>query len=319
MIQIVVSALLVAIWVAIIQIAFNGLLYKQQRQKKNWLYFSLIAVGATVLIGGIMLWLSHVADIPVLGGLIINLNLLFYMFWGYVRPLRLGLFVWFLLIPLIVFVIMTIKAGLRYRKTKSSYHKEVAKRQAKAEEEQAKVTKRKAESEQPAEPTDQTPVQDAPEPTSATSDELVDNQPAEPKTSAESQPRINMGASEQPSTPVQVGGLNLDLSAQKPAFTFDLQQFHMTPIKLQDMSAMLATKKQAMANGLLVNHVSATDTYELFYADGKGYKQAVALLKANHIDTTKLQGKPMFVQVTAQAVQTTTLKTLMEQGGLTRG
>ncbi len=104
-----------------------------------------------------------------------------------------------------------------------------------------------------------------------------------------------------------------DLSAPAPdEFNLDVQSAQETAIDVTTQATIRALKQQSIAQGLLVD-TSQSGRYQFVYGDGKSYKQAEALFKKNHLDTSELLARPAYVVVTKSQVTSKSLTTLLTE------
>lgn len=281
-VQLLADALLVAMLIAVVQIAYNTILYGQTKSVKTISMFgAVVLVSLVALIAG-LIGIAKLTAVPVLGGLIGSLNLIGALFWSYIQPVRYGVLAWFLAIPALAFVVLTVQAGVRYRRKKLQFEENARKKEAEQRKTQA--------SEQP--------VADEPEPEDAPVLPALDLS-VEPDDEPEDKPAVTR--------PV------FDLSA--PAldeFDLDVQGAQETVIDVTTQATIRALKQQSIAQGLLVD-TSQSGRYQFVYGDGKSYKQAEALFKKNHLDTSELLARPAYVVVTKSQVTSKSLTTLLTE------
>ena len=281
-VQLVADALLVAMLIAVVQIAYNTILYGQTKSVKAISMFSaIVLVSLVVLIAG-LIGIAKLTAVPVLGGLIGSLNLIGALFWSYIQPVRYGILAWFLAIPALAFVVLTVQAGIRYRRKKLQFEENARKKEAEQHKTQA--------SEQP--------VADEAEPEEAPVLPALDLS-VEPDDEPDDKPAVTR--------PV------FDLSAPAPdEFNLDVQGAQETVIDVTTQATIRALKQQSIAQGLLVD-TSQSGHYQFVYGDGKSYKQAEALFKKNHLDTSELLARPAYVVVTKSQVTSKSLTTLLTE------
>lgn len=281
-VQLVADALLVAMLIAVVQIAYNTILYGQTKSVKAISMFSaIVLVSLVALIAG-LIGIARLTAVPVLGGLIGSLNLIGALFWSYIQPVRYGILVWFLAIPALAFVVLTVQAGIRYRRKKLQFEENARKKEAEQRKTQA--------SEQP--------VADEAEPEEAPVLPALDLS-VEPDDEPDDKPAVTR--------PV------FDLSAPAPdEFKLDVQGAKETAIDVTTQATIRALKQQSIAQGLLVD-TSQAGRYQFVYGDGKSYKQAEALFKQNHLDTSELLARPAYVVVTKSQVTSKSLTTLLTE------
>ena len=281
-VQLVADALLVAMLIAVVQIAYNTILYGQTKSVKAISMFSaIVLVSLVALIAG-LIGIAKLTAVPVLGGLIGSLNLIGALFWSYIQPVRYGILVWFLAIPALAFVVLTVQAGIRYRRKKLQFEENARKKEAEQRKTQA--------SEQP--------VADEAEPEEAPVLPALDLS-VEPDDEPDDKPAVTR--------PV------FDLSAPAPdEFNLDVQGAQETVIDVTTQATIRALKQQSIAQGLLVD-TSQAGRYQFVYGDGKSYKQAEALFKQNHLDTSELLARPAYVVVTKSQVTSKSLTTLLTE------
>lgn len=281
-VQLVADALLVAMLIAVVQIAYNTILYGQTKSVKAISMFSaIVLVSLVALIAG-LIGIAKLTAVPVLGGLIGSLNLIGALFWSYIQPVRYGILVWFLAIPALAFVVLTVQAGIRYRRKKLQFEENARKKEAEQRKTQA--------SEQP--------VADEAEPEEAPVLPALDLS-VEPDDEPDDKPAVTR--------PV------FDLSAPAPdEFKLDVQGAKETAIDVTTQATIRALKQQSIAQGLLVD-TSQAGRYQFVYGDGKSYKQAEALFKQNHLDTSELLARPAYVVVTKSQVTSKSLTTLLTE------
>lgn len=281
-VQLVADALLVAMLIAVVQIAYNTILYGQTKSVKAISMFSaIVLVSLVALIAG-LIGIAKLTAVPVLGGLIGSLNLIGALFWSYIQPVRYGVLAWFLAIPALAFVVLTVQAGIRYRRKKLQFEENARKKEAEQHKERA--------SEQP--------VADEAEPEEAPVLPALDLS-VEPDDEPDDEPAVTR--------PV------FDLSAPAPdEFNLDVQGAQETVIDVTTQATIRALKQQSIAQGLLVD-TSQSGHYQFVYGDGKSYKQAEALFKKNHLDTSELLARPAYVVVTKSQVTSKSLTTLLTE------
>lgn len=281
-VQMLADALLVTMLIATIQIAYNTLLYGQTKSAKSVGIFGLIIVLAgAVLVAG-LIGIAKLTNVPVLGGLIGSLNLIGSLFWSYIAPVRYIVLAWFLAIPALAFIVLTVQAGIRYRRKKMAFEENARKKEAERLKTQA--------SEQP--------VADEVE-----DDDVSEETPALPALDLSVEP------DEEPVATRPV----FDLSAPAPdTFSLDIQGVQETAIDVTTRANIRALKQQSIAHGLLID-TSQADEYRFIYGDGKSYKQAEAVFKKNHLDTSELLARPAYVVVTKSQVKSKSLTTLLTE------
>lgn len=286
-VQMLADALLVTMLIATIQIAYNTLLYGQTKSAKSVGIFGLIIVLAgAVLVAG-LIGIAKLTNVPVLGGLIGSLNLIGGLFWSYIAPVRYIVLAWFLAIPALAFIVLTVQAGIRYRRKKMAFEENARKKEAERLKTQA--------SEQP--------VADEVE----DDDDVSEETPALPALDLSVEPDVEPDAKPVATRPV------FDLSAPVPnTFNLDIQGVQNTAINVTTRANIRALKQQSIAQGLLVD-TSQADEYRFIYGDGKSYKQAEALFKKNHLDTSELLARPAYVVVTKSQVKSKSLTTLLTE------
>lgn len=282
-VQMLADALLVTMLIATIQIAYNTLLYGQTKSAKSVGIFGLIIVLAgAVLVAG-LIGIAKLTNVPVLGGLIGSLNLIGGLFWSYIAPVRYIVLAWFLAIPALAFIVLTVQAGIRYRRKKMAFEENARKKEAERLKTQA--------SEQP--------VADEVE----NDDDVSEETPVLPALDLSVEPDAEPVATR----PV------FDLSAPAPdTFKIDVQGVQNTAINVTTRANIRALKQQSIAQGLLVD-TSQADEYRFIYGDGKSYKQAEAVFKKNHLDTSELLARPAYVVVTKSQVKSKSLTTLLTE------
>lgn len=287
-VQLVADALLVAILIAVVQIAYNTILYGQTKSVKAISMFSaIVLVSLVALIAG-LIGIAKLTAVPVLGGLIGSLNLIGALFWSYIQPVRYGILVWFLAIPALAFIVLTVQAGIRYRRKKMAFEENARKKEAERLKTQA--------SEQPV--ADEVEEDD---------DDVSEETPALPALDLSVEPDVEPDAKPVATRPV------FDLSAPVPdTFNLDIQGVQNTAINVTTRANIRALKQQSIAQGLLVD-TSQADEYRFIYGDGKSYKQAEALFKQNHLDTSELLARPAYVVVTKSQVTSKSLTTLLTE------
>lgn len=287
-VQMLADALLVTMLIATIQIAYNTLLYGQTKSAKSVGIFGLIIVLAgAVLVAG-LIGIAKLTNVPVLGGLIGSLNLIGSLFWSYIAPVRYIVLAWFLAIPALAFIVLTVQAGIRYRRKKMAFEENARKKEAERLKTQA--------SEQPV--ADEVEEDD---------DDVSEETPALPALDLSVEPDVEPDAKPVATRPV------FDLSAPVPdTFNLDIQGVQNTAINVTTRANIRALKQQSIAQGLLVD-TSQADEYRFIYGDGKSYKQAEALFKKNHLDTSELLARPAYVVVTKSQVKSKSLTTLLTE------
>lgn len=287
-VQMLADALLVTMLIATIQIAYNTLLYGQTKSAKSVGIFGLIIVLAgAVLVAG-LIGIAKLTNVPVLGGLIGSLNLIGGLFWSYIAPVRYIVLAWFLAIPALAFIVLTVQAGIRYRRKKMAFEENARKKEAERLKTQA--------SEQPV--ADEVEEDD---------DDVSEETPALPALDLSVEPDVEPDAKPVATRPV------FDLSAPVPdTFNLDIQGVQNTAINVTTRANIRALKQQSIAQGLLVD-TSQADEYRFIYGDGKSYKQAEALFKKNHLDTSELLARPAYVVVTKSQVKSKSLTTLLTE------
>lgn len=287
-VQMLADALLVTMLIATIQIAYNTLLYGQTKSAKSVGIFGLIIVLAgAVLVAG-LIGIAKLTNVPVLGGLIGSLNLIGSLFWSYIAPVRYIVLAWFLAIPALAFIVLTVQAGIRYRRKKMAFEENARKKEAERLKTQA--------SEQPV--ADEVEEDD---------DDVSEETPALPALDLSVEPDVEPDVKPVATRPV------FDLSAPVPdTFSLDIQGVQNTAINVTTRANIRALKQQSIAQGLLVD-TSQADEYRFIYGDGKSYKQAEALFKKNHLDTSELLARPAYVVVTKSQVKSKSLTTLLTE------
>lgn len=283
-VQMLADALLVTMLIATIQIAYNTLLYGQTKSAKSVGIFGLIIVLAgAVLVAG-LIGIAKLTNVPVLGGLIGSLNLIGSLFWSYIAPVRYIVLAWFLAIPALAFIVLTVQAGIRYRRKKMAFEENARKKEAERLKTQA--------SEQPV--ADEVEEDD---------DDVSEETPALPALDLSVEPDVEPVATR----PV------FDLSAPAPdTFSLDIHGVQETAIDVTTRANIRALKQQSIAHGLLID-TSQADEYRFIYGDGKSYKQAEAVFKKNHLDTSELLARPAYVVVTKSQVKSKSLTTLLTE------
>lgn len=281
-VQLLADALLVAMLIAVVQIAYNTILYGQTKSVKAILMFgAIVLVSLVALIAG-LIGIAKLTAVPVLGGLIGSLNLIGALFWSYIQPVRYGVLAWFLAIPALAFVVLTVQAGIRYRRKKLQFEENAREKEAEQRKTQA--------SEQP--------VADEPEPEEAPVLQALD---------------LSVEPDDEPDDKSAVTRPVFDLSAPAPdEFNLDVQGAQETVIDVTTQATIRALKQQSIAQGLLVD-TSQSGRYQFVYGDGKSYKQAEALFKKNHLDTSELLARPAYVVVTKSQVTSKSLTTLLTE------
>lgn len=287
-VQMLADALLVTMLIATIQISYNTLLYGQTKSAKSVGIFGLIIVLAgAVLVAG-LIGIAKLTNVPVLGGLIGSLNLIGGLFWSYIAPVRYIVLAWFLAIPALAFIVLTVQASIRYRRKKMAFEENARKKEAERLKTQA--------SEQPV--ADEVEEDD---------DDVSEETPALPALDLSVEPDVEPDAKPVATRPV------FDLSAPIPdTFNLDIQGVQNTAINVTTRANIRALKQQSIAQGLLVD-TSQADEYRFIYGDGKSYKQAEALFKKNHLDTSELLARPAYVVVTKSQVKSKSLTTLLTE------
>lgn len=288
-VQMLADALLVTMLIATIQIAYNTLLYGQTKSAKSVGIFGLIIVLAgAVLVAG-LIGIAKLTNVPILGGLIGSLNLIGGLFWSYIAPVRYIVLAWFLAIPALAFIVLTVQAGIRYRRKKMAFEENARKKEAERLKTQV--------SEQPV--ADEVEEDD--------DDDVSEETPALPALDLSVEPDVEPDAKPVATRPV------FDLSAPAPdTFNLDIQGVQNTAINVTTRANIRALKQQSIAQGLLVD-TSQADEYRFIYGDGKSYKQAEALFKKNHLDTSELLARPAYVVVTKSQVKSKSLTTLLTE------
>lgn len=283
-VQLLADALLVAMLIAVVQIAYNTILYGQTKSVKTISMFgAVVLVSLVALIAG-LIGIAKLTAVPVLGGLIGSLNLIGALFWSYIQPVRYGVLAWFLAIPALAFVVLTVQAGIRYRRKKLQFEENTRKKEA--EQRKAQASEQPVADEAEAEP-EEAPVLPALD-LSVEPDDEPDDKPAVTR-------------------PV------FDLSAPaQDEFNLDVQGAQETAIDVTTQATIRALKQQSIAQGLLVD-TSQSGHYQFVYGDGKSYKQAEALFKKNHLDTSELLARPAYVVVTKSQVTSKSLTTLLTE------
>lgn len=280
-VQMLADAWLVTMLIATIQIAYNTLLYGQTKSVKSVGIFGLIIILAgAVLVAG-LIGIAKLTNVPVLGGLIGSLNLIGSLFWSYIAPVRYIVLAWFLAIPALAFIVLTVQAGIRYRRKKTAFEENARKKEAERLKAQA--------SEQPV------------------ADEVEDEAPEEAPALQALDLSVSPDDEPVPTRPV------FDLSAPATdTFNLDIQGVQETAIDVTTQANVRALKQQSIARGLLVD-TSQAGEYRFIYGDGKSYKQAEALFKKNHLDTSELLARPAYVVVTKSQVKSKSLTTLLTE------
>ena len=283
-VQLLADALLVAMLIAVVQIAYNTILYGQTKSVKTISMFgAVVLVSLVALIAG-LIGIAKLTAVPVLGGLIGSLNLIGALFWSYIQPVHYGVLAWFLAIPALAFVVLTVQAGVRYRRKKLQFEENARKKEA--EQRKTQASEQPVADEAEAEP-EETPVLPALD-LSVEPDDEPDDKPAVTR-------------------PV------FDLSAPaQDEFNLDVQGAQETAIDVTTQATIRALKQQSIAQGLLVD-TSQSGHYQFVYGDGKSYKQAEALFKKNHLDTSELLARPAYVVVTKSQVTSKSLTTLLTE------
>lgn len=283
-VQLLADALLVAMLIAVVQIAYNTILYGQTKSVKTISMFgAVVLVSLVALIAG-LIGIAKLTAVPVLGGLIGSLNLIGALFWSYIQPVRYGVLAWFLAIPALAFVVLTVQAGVRYRRKKLQFEENARKKEAEQRKTQA--------SEQP----------------------VADEAEAEPE-EAPVLPALDLSVEpdDEPDDKPAVTRPVFDLSAPaQDEFNFDVQGAQETAIDVTTQATIRALKQQSIAQGLLVD-TSQSGHYQFVYGDGKSYKQAEALFEKNHLDTSELLARPAYVVVTKSQVTSKSLTTLLTE------
>ncbi len=283
-VQLLADALLVAMLIAVVQIAYNTILYGQTKSVKAILMFGAIVLASLVVLIAGLIGIAKLTAVPVLGGLIGSLNLIGALFWSYIQPVRYGLLAWFLAIPALAFVVLTVQAGIRYRRKKLQFEENARKKEAEQRKTQA--------NEQP----------------------VADEAEAEPE-EAPVLPALDLSVEpdDEPDDKPAVTRPVFDLSAPAPdEFNLDVQSAQETAIDVTTQATIRALKQQSIAQGLLVD-TSQSGRYQFVYGDGKSYKQAEALFKKNHLDTSELLARPAYVVVTKSQVTSKSLTTLLTE------
>lgn len=282
-VQMLADALLVTMLIATIQIAYNTLLYGQTKSVKSVGIFGLVIVLASAVLVAGLIGIAKLTNVPVLGGLIGSLNLIGGLFWSYIAPVRYIVLAWFLAIPALAFIVLTVQAGIRYRRKKMAFEENARKKEAERLKTQA--------SEQPV------------------ADEVDDDDDVPDETPALPALDLSVEPDEEPVATRPV----FDLSAPAPdTFNLDIQGVQETAINVTTRANIRALKQQSIAQGLLVD-TSQADEYRFIYGDGKSYKQAEALFKKNHLDTSELLARPAYVVVTKSQVKSKSLTTLLTE------
>lgn len=283
-VQLLADALLVAMLIAVVQIAYNTILYGQTKSVKTISMFgAVVLVSLVALIAG-LIGIAKLTAVPVLGGLIGSLNLIGALFWSYIQPVRYGVLAWFLAIPALAFVVLTVQAGVRYRRKKLQFEENARKKEAEQRKTQA--------SEQP----------------------VADEAEAEPE-EAPVLPALDLSVEpdDEPDDKPAVTRPVFDLSAPaQDEFNLDVQGAQETAIDVTTQATIRALKQQSIAQGLLID-TSQSGHYQFVYGDGKSYKQAEALFKKNHLDTSELLARPAYVVVTKSQVTSKSLTTLLTE------
>lgn len=283
-VQLLADALLVTMLIAVVQIAYNTILYGQTKSVKTISMFgAVVLVSLVALIAG-LIGIAKLTAVPVLGGLIGSLNLIGALFWSYIQPVRYGVLAWFLAIPALAFVVLTVQAGVRYRRKKLQFEENARKKEAEQRKTQA--------SEQP----------------------VADEAEAEPE-EAPVLPALDLSVEpdDEPDDKPAVTRPVFDLSAPaQDEFNLDVQDAQETAIDVTTQATIRALKQQSIAQGLLVD-TSQSGHYQFVYGDGKSYKQAEALFKKNHLDTSELLARPAYVVVTKSQVTSKSLTTLLTE------
>lgn len=283
-VQLLADALLVTMLIAVVQIAYNTILYGQTKSVKTISMFgAVVLVSLVALIAG-LIGIAKLTAVPVLGGLIGSLNLIGALFWSYIQPVRYGVLAWFLAIPALAFVVLTVQAGVRYRRKKLQFEENARKKEAEQRKTQA--------SEQP----------------------VADEAEAEPE-EAPVLPALDLSVEpdDEPDDKPAVTRPVFDLSAPaQDEFNLDVQGAQETAIDVTTQATIRALKQQSIAQGLLVD-TSQSGHYQFVYGDGKSYKQAEALFKKNHLDTSELLARPAYVVVTKSQVTSKSLTTLLTE------
>lgn len=283
-VQLLADALLVAMLIAVVQIAYNTILYGQTKSVKTISMFgAVVLVSLVALIAG-LIGIAKLTAVPVLGGLIGSLNLIGALFWSYIQPVRYGVLAWFLAIPALAFVVLTVQAGVRYRRKKLQFEENARKKEAEQRKTQA--------SEQP----------------------VADEAEAEPE-EAPVLPALDLSVEpdDEPDDKPAVTRPVFDLSAPaQDEFNLDVQGAQETAIDVTTQATIRALKQQSIAQGLLVD-TSQSGHYQFVYGDGKSYKQAEALFEKNHLDTSELLARPAYVVVTKSQVTSKSLTTLLTE------
>lgn len=281
-VQLVADALLVAMLIAVVQIAYNTILYGQTKSIKAISMFGAVVLASLVALIAGLIGIAKLTAVPVLGGLIGSLNLIGALFWSYIQPVRYGVLAWFLAIPALAFVVLTVQAGIRYRRKKLQFEENARKKEAEQRQSQA--------SEQP--------VADEAEPEEAPVLPALD---------------LSVEPDDEPDDKPAVARPVFDLSAPaSDEFNLDVQGAQETAIDVTTQATIRALKQQSIAQGLLVD-TSQSGRYQFIYGDGKSYKQAEALFKQNHLDTSELLARPAYVVVTKSQVTSKSLTTLLTE------
>ena len=247
------------------------------------MFGAVVLVSLVALIAG-LIGIAKLTAVPVLGGLIGSLNLIGALFWSYIQPVRYGVLAWFLAIPALAFVVLTVQAGVRYRRKKLQFEENARKKEAEQRKTQA--------SEQP----------------------VADEAEAEPE-EAPVLPALDLSVEpdDEPDDKPAVTRPVFDLSAPaQDEFNLDVQDAQETAIDVTTQATIRALKQQSIAQGLLVD-TSQSGHYQFVYGDGKSYKQAEALFKKNHLDTSELLARPAYVVVTKSQVTSKSLTTLLTE------
>lgn len=287
-VQMLADALLVTMLIATIQIAYNTLLYGQTKSVKSVGIFGLVIVLASAVLVAGLTGIAKLTNVPVLGGLIGSLNLIGGLFWSYIAPVRYIALAWFLAIPALAFIVLTVQAGIRYRRKKMAFEENARKKEAERLKTQA--------NEQPV----ANEVEDD-------DDDVSEETPALPALDLSVEPDVEPDAKPVSTRPV------FDLSAPAPdTFNLDIQGVQNTAINVTTRANIRALKQESIAQGLLVD-TSQADEYRFIYGDGKSYKQAEALFKKNHLDTSELLARPAYVVVTKSQVKSKSLTTLLTE------
>lgn len=281
-VQLIADALLIAMLIATIQIAYNTLLYGQTKSVKSIGSFGLVLVLASVVLVAGLIGIAKLTNVPVLGGVIGSINLIGALFWSYIQPMRYIILAWFLAIPALAFIVLTVQAGIRYRRKKVAFEENASIKEAE---------RLKAQASEPT-PEDDTVEEDEP-----------DDVPELPALD------LSVNPDDEPVATRPV----FDLSATTPdTFTLDVTSAHKTTIDVSTQAHIRALKQQSISNGLLVDDTRDGE-YQFVYGDGKSYKQAEALFVKNHLDTSELMARPAYVVVSKSQVTSKSLTTLLTE------